>query len=117
MAFKIRILSEFDIIELRLDGVVDFEEFLETRSQMRAMHEQHGPLNALVDMREMQFGMSTLRIYEFASTIKHPIGARIALLCRPNDSDARFFETVAINNGVQIRLFTEYSEALAFLTK
>ncbi len=117
MAFKIRILDHFDIIELRFEGVVDVEEFLETRSQVCSMYEQHGSLNALVDMREMEFGMSTLRIYEFASTIKHPIGASIALLCRPNDNDARFFETVAINNGVQIKLFTDYSEALAFLTK
>ncbi|HLB73492.1 MAG TPA: hypothetical protein VJJ98_05700 [Sedimentisphaerales bacterium] len=116
MAFEIRILSEFDIIELRLEGIVNVEEFLEARSQICSLCEQHGPLNALLDMREMQFGISTTRIYEFASRIKHPIGVGIALLCRPNDSDARFFETVAINNGVQIRLFTEYSEALAFLT-
>ena len=116
MAFKVRILDDFDIIELRLEGVVRTEEFLETRSQISSMYEQHGPLNTLVDIREMEFGMSTSGIYEFASTIKHPIGVSIALLCRPDDSDARFFETVALNNGVPIKLFTEHSEALAFLT-
>lgn len=116
MAFKLRMLGDFNIIELRLEGVVHSEEFIETRSQIGGIYEQHGLLNTLVDMREMEFGMSTASIYGFASTIKHPIGASIALLCRPNDSDARFFETVALNNGAAIKLFTEYSEALAFLT-
>jgi hypothetical protein len=117
MAFKLRILGDFNIIELCLEGVVNIEECLETRSQMCAMCEQHGPLSALVDMREMECGLSTSRIYEFASTIKHPLGVSIAMLCRPKDTDARFFETVALNNGAPIKLFTEYADALAFLTE
>jgi len=117
MAFKLRMLGDCNIIELCLEGVVNIDECLETKSQMCAMCEKHGPLTVLVDIRKTECGMSTSRIYEFASTIEHPLGASIALLSRPNDTDARFFETVALNNGVPIKLFTEYSEALAFLTE
>ncbi len=117
MAFRVKILDDYDIIQLCFEGVVDAEEFLESRSQVRDMHEQHGPLNALLDMRAMEFAMSTPKIYEFASTIKHPLGVSIAMLCRPKDTDARFFETVALNNGAPIKLFTEYADALAFLTE
>ena len=116
MAFELRILGDFNIIELRLEGVVNFEEFVETRRRVHDIYEQHGPLKTLIDMREMEFGMSTSSIYEFASTVKHPIGANIALVSRPKDVDTRFFETVALNKGVQIKLFTDYSEALAYLT-
>jgi len=117
MAYRIEKLDDFDVIELRLEGVVDAEEFFETRMQMLAMFEKHGEMSSLVDIRDMNFGMSTLQIHEFASTIQNPVGLRIALLSRPDDADARFFETVAYNKGVPLRLFTDYSEALAFLTE
>jgi hypothetical protein len=117
VSYKIAKIESYNVIELRFEGVIEAEELLETRMKMREMFEKHGKMNSLVDIRDMEFAMSTSQIHEFASTIKNPVGLRIAMLARPGDPNARFFENVAHNKGVPLRLFTEYEEALAFLTE
>jgi hypothetical protein len=117
VSYTIGKLDTYDVIELSFEGVIEAEELLETRMRMRAMFEKHGEMSSLVDIRDMEFGMSTSQIYEFASTIKNPVGLRIAMVARPDDANARFFENVAHNKGVPLRLFTDYDQALAFLTE
>jgi len=48
-----------------------------------------------------------------SSTIERPQGIRIALLCRSDDPDAHFLQTVAANHGVPLQRFHDEVDALA----
>lgn len=117
MAFIVTVRGELGVVELRFEGAVDVAQLGDTRLEVRRLLEEDPTRNVLVDMRKMDFSMSTFDIYSFASTIQLPTSSRIALLAKPDDKNAEFFETVAKNRGIPLRLFTELDEAMSFLKK
>lgn len=117
MPFKIRVLDDSNIIELRYEGTVNAQERHRGRSKVESILEKRGLMHLLVDMRGVIFDMSTMEIYEFPSKIKRTIGMRVALVGDAEDNNVRFFHTAAINKGVPMELFADYSDALAYLTE
>lgn len=117
MPFTIRILDDSNIIELRYEGTVNIQEFIQAKAQVHSLLDQHGLMHALLYMQGVKLDMSTMEIYDFAATLRRPVGGRAALVGDYEDNNIRFFHTVATNKGIPIEFFTDYSEALAFLNE
>lgn len=117
MPFKISILGEPNIIELRYEGTVNNQERCQARSEVHSILDLKGLMHLLVDMRDVKFDMSTVEIYDFPSKIKRPPGMRIALVGDAEDDNIRFFRNAAVNRGIPMELFAEYPHAMAYLTE
>lgn len=79
---------------------------------------EHGVTRALCDERDLEYRLGTLDTYAAAVALSEmvPKVARVAIVCSPLFlSDAQFFETVAVNRGVQVRAFAGLVEARAWI--
>ena len=68
----------------------------------------------LCDETKLEYRLNTLDTFKSAEYISEsvPAVARVALVCRPeNINDASFWETVAVNRGLQVRIFTDREKA------
>ncbi len=75
---------------------------------------RHGCTRVLCLENRLEYRIGTADIFEAASYIaeKAPHIARVAIVCRPADvRDARFWENVAVNRGLTVRMFLEPAEA------
>jgi hypothetical protein len=115
MSFSVNRPADKSVVELVFEGAVNREQFLESRQRLRPIIAEKNVHGVLVDMRKIDWEMSTMDIHEFARTIQHPASVRIAILHTAEDRDARFFETVAKNRGKLVSAFTDPAEAYKFL--
>ena len=79
---------------------------------------QAGCTHILCDERKLEHSLGTFDIYRKAEFTAHsaPRTTRAATVCSPGESaDAAFWETVAVNRGLQVRVFTDPAEARAWL--
>lgn len=79
---------------------------------------QSGCERVLCDERDLQYRLSTIDTFELARYIvEHaPHVAKVAIVYSvENAQDAAFFETVASNRGLLVKLFKELDEATAWL--
>ena len=68
----------------------------------------------LCDETDLIYALDTFDTFESARFIADtaPKIARVAIACGPNsEADAEFWETVAINRGLQVRFFPTVAEA------
>jgi hypothetical protein len=79
---------------------------------------KHGVRRVLCDERNLQYRLGTLGIFDAAEYVAKiaPRIARAALVCAPGSAkDGRFWETVVVNRGLQVRVETDYDKALSWL--
>lgn len=72
----------------------------------------------LCDERELEYAIGTLDTYEYARFLaqKAPRVGRVAIVCRPEQiENGEFWETVAVNRGLKVRMYTDIDEARAWL--
>jgi hypothetical protein len=74
----------------------------------------------LCDERELQYALSTLDTYKLAEEAsaysKHT--TRIAIVCAPKFlKDGLFYENVASNRGLTVRVTSDYDKAVEWLSK
>ena len=103
--------SEANCLELSLEGAVDHDQLQEARQKIHQLLDEGGLKYALVDMRKINWHNSTVKIYEVAEAIRHPLTAQIAIVCRVDDWNAQFFAMVAESRGRETQVFTSYEEA------
>lgn len=80
--------------------------------------QRSGVSRVLCDERDLEYRLNTLDIYESAAFIAdHAPGvARVAIACNPRDiDDGRFWETVAANRGLTVRVFKDIESARSWL--
>lgn len=76
---------------------------------------ESGARCVLCDERNLQYAIDT---FDAARQIaaSAPKAARIAIVCRPEClEDGKFWETVAVNRGMQVRMDTDFVRAEAWL--
>lgn len=74
----------------------------------------------LCDERNLDYALGTFETFEAAKTIAKlaPKVARIAVLCKPEFlNDGKFWETVAVNRGLQVRMDIDLDRAQKWLMK
>jgi hypothetical protein len=98
----------------------------EFSSQVMEACKKHQPSDFLIDFRKVEGEMSTMDRYNLASVsskkyLDEKLTGRI-LNCRfaflgnhPLVDPKKFGETVAVNRGLNVKVFTEIKEALAWL--
>jgi hypothetical protein len=77
-----------------------------------------GATRILCDERNLEYAIDTIDTYDAAKAVaEHASKAvRIAIVCGPNFlEDGKFFETVAVNRNLRLRVDTDIAKARAWL--
>lgn len=77
-----------------------------------------GCSKVLCDERELDYALSTTETFDLACGLaqRAPALGRVAIVCKADQvADGRFFETVAVNRGLLVRVFTSIEEAETWL--
>jgi hypothetical protein len=78
----------------------------------------HQAKQVLVDETELVYALGTFDLYETAKAFAEsaPYVVKSALVVNPEQAkDAEFWETVAVNRGLFVRMFTSFDEAKQWL--
>ncbi|MGD8588874.1 MAG: hypothetical protein PVG22_08605 [Chromatiales bacterium] len=107
-------------ITLVVKGEITRKVAMQQNLQAHALGKRLGIDRYLVDMTEARNTDTTLDQYQFAykdmqETPGIDTNARVAVVIAEGDHSHDFIETVAINAGLNVKLFTERDQAIAFL--
>lgn len=78
----------------------------------------HDVRKIICDERELKYALDTLETFEAAKFIAEmaPRLAQVAIVCAPRYlKDGMFWETVAVNRGLLVRVDTDYEASLAWV--
>jgi hypothetical protein len=124
MTFKVAYDEENDCVIGILEGRLDMESAREYMAEASRVLGAHDCKRFLNDLRGAETNLSVLDTYDLPTVLKE-IGAeagvelqrwRRAIVAPKEASDtARFFETVAVNRGDDVKVFAEIDEAMAWL--
>ncbi len=115
MAIQYTMKLEGEVLLVTASGRDDNEE--EVRDYGLAIIQEAirlGCPRVLCDERDLQYNLDTLSNYEAAKFIAEvaPKVSRVAIVCRPQDTQSgEFWETVAVNRGLTVRMLTDIVEA------
>jgi hypothetical protein len=121
MKIELEVLEKDGFVAAVLGGVRTPETLMEAASRVTAFCRARGIARVLIDLRPMSGGLDTLETYEVAG---HELPKqrnvrrflRSAILDHPENIERiRFFETVAVNRGLNVRVFADEENAVEWL--
>ena len=117
MATLLKIIRSVDYLDISDDGVINFEDSKKKLAMIASTSNTPVNYEILLDFRRTQWILSTDEIYYFVKVfLDDPDSFRdkVALLLLPGVSfDSEYFkELCAQDNGIPIRTFTNYEDAI-----
>lgn len=121
MAWQVDYLAEEQVITVKFSGAAGMEDLKATCTQCIAVAREHATYAILADASKTALTAQTTELYHLPDTLEEKgltRHYRVAMVISddPNQKESfTFFETVFVNRGFQMRLFTEQSAALEWL--
>ena len=121
MRWKINYLKEDNIVVVKTSGIITWEDNKQMSREALAASLKHGTNRVLVDHRAIQPNLSVLQIDNLPGMFREiGIGpkCRVAVLfdpTSPRSSNFTFFQHISIIASLQCRVFSERTEAMAWL--
>lgn len=120
MEKEIFIASDGSHIVLVLTGNITRRSAMDANMEAHKLGRERGISRFLADLRNCRNREDVVDNYEFAyqdlrTSPDLDRFARVAFLVDPSDHSHDFVETVARNNGLDVKIFTDRAEAEAFL--
>jgi hypothetical protein len=120
VARKVRIVTCRDFVSAKPEGVLNLEESEQLlRDVVTTSDPAETELDILVDTRDAESVLSATDLWYLADRLqRHPktFTGRTAILCPAERFDhAAFFALCAENQGIDMRAFTSYEEAMRWL--
>ncbi len=119
MPEEVTVRDDLQVIQVTSCDDVTMEEFTKTLSSILKIRKDRGLTKVFVDGTAVTSYPSTFPVFEFGSQVAASLrGMRVAIVATPDKRDeSSFFETVARNRGVNVRIFNSPDTALAWLTE
>jgi hypothetical protein len=121
MDLELTMIEKGDYVIAKLGGVRTPETVLAAASDAADYCRDHGFKRVLIDIREMRGGLDTLETFEVAGrNLPQQNGIRrltrsVILDLPENVERIRFFETVAVNRGLIVKVFDDERLAVEWL--
>ena len=121
MDYQLDIIENDEYVTAKLSGVRRPTSLLEAAVKTTAYCKQNGIHHLLIDIRGMSGGLDTIETYEVAGQglPSQPNARRLirsAILDHSENLERiRFFETVAINRGLTVKVFDDEETAVRWL--
>ncbi len=119
MTVNVKIIHARDFIKTTATGILDFASSKQAIVDIASQIKQPGEYDVLVDNREAIAKLSITELFELGKALADCPAlsrSRVGLVVPARAmKQADFFETVAVNRGVQVRTFTNFDQAIAWL--
>ena len=118
MSEMIEVHDKHDYVLVEFVGEFNVEAAKQTIDRAVQACAEYGQPAVLLDCRKMTGSLSIMDRFQVAVYGQTSIGkiARLALVRRPDaDPPDRFVETVAVNRGINLKLFTDIEQAIEWL--
>ena len=121
--WRIEFLSKEGIVRATATGDLDLVLVTQKAAETLREADDHAASRFLIDDREAELRLDTVEIYQLPGILERlglPRTAKLAVVytvTSPTAADFKFFETVALNQGFHVRLFTVLDEAIDWLTR
>ncbi len=121
MPYAVRLQRKHQLIEIRFTGAFRYQDALSARQDASRLARGRNVRGLLVDQSEVEsFPGTTANMFDFHTSHDSffPPGFHTALVYSPattRPADARFAETVALNQGIPFATFTFRQAALEWL--
>lgn len=121
MTWHVDYLADEQAIVVEFSGAVSMEDLKATCIQCIAVAREHATYAILADAREMRLTAQTTELYHLPDTVEEQgltRHYRVAMVISDDSNQKEsftFFETVFVNRGFQMRLFSERCAALEWL--
>ncbi len=119
MPVNVKIINPKDFVKLTATGTIDFTASLEAINNIISLIKTPGEYEVLIDTRHAAVTLTIMELYELGAAIaSHPAlhSTKIALLAPMTETEkVHFFETAALNRGVNISAFTDFEAAINWL--
>ena len=118
LAYKIELMEDGNYVRLTLGSVLTKKDHEEFRAKALAALADTGWSKVLIDTRQADPEMSIFDDYKFTSDHQShlPPELRTAIVYHVDEAKRyQFIEDVALNRGVNIRTFTDETQALTWL--
>ncbi len=119
MKYELSYDKEHDLIVGRVEGDIDPVLVKKMASEFADIIETSGCHKLLNDLRDAKITPSTLDIYNMPRIISKQgvhLACKRALVVPEASDDFRFLETVSVNVGQQVRIFTDPEAAIEWLS-
>ncbi len=119
MPYKIKYDPDIECMMCRMFGELQASELPGFAADMVALLDKHNCARVLNDVREVDLRLSTVDFYKVPSLVQKaglkPTVKR-AIVFAKDAKDYGFFETVSVNRGQFVRVFTDFDKAVTWLT-
>ena len=118
MPYTIVYHQKHDYFEVTVKGDFDLETLHSLAQDMSKEIEKHGCNHILNDMRHAKLTDGTFDIYHMPQAARQAgvgITCKRALVLSELTSDFHFLETVFVNQGHQVKVFTDNHQAMRWL--
>jgi len=119
MPYKLQFQENHKIIEVIYNQKTDYNTRLMALEEViHYIKSKEQKFNLLIDVQNIKTLLTTQQEYEFGvklSSCKELIGAQVAVLKKTQTDQNKFINTVAINRGYSLKVFTCYEEANKWL--
>jgi hypothetical protein len=124
VSFSVTYLEEPGVVETVHSGVVTMQEMRQVMAATGALAAEHACRRFLIDARELEPGAGSafdlLKLVELLVSLPPGSIERQAILSSSTTKgvqDIRFVETAARNRGLDVLMFADRDEALAWLSE
>lgn len=122
MAWQYKENSTIHIVEVIYTGKTTADDLRESTSELITLEKEKGLNRFLIDPTEMTFFATLMDIYDLPAKQYLEEGAdksgRVALILPPPSKEkevVQFYETVCMNRGWNVQVFSERQEAIDWL--
>ena len=119
MPVNMKVIRAKDFIKTTVTGILDFAVSKQALLDIASEIKQPGEYEIFLDIREAQTVLSVVDIVQLGQTLANHSSLRrskIGLLTLISDAkQAEFLETVSVNRGARVRVFTDFEEAISWL--
>lgn len=108
---------EQDHIFLKVVGEYTFDQFVEAMERLMKECKKNEKNRVLIDATGLMNMAKGLNRFFMGEEIAKKLGnkVRLAILLKQEDVDGHFAETVAVNRGARMKVFTKMDEALEWI--
>jgi hypothetical protein len=120
MSYELSFRHDPNYLYVKAKGIRTAENLIAMSKDILAVRDKHGYNKALIDVREMTGGLGIVDAYKLGTKdfqeYRRPGQLKVSIVdLEHNRERFQFIENVAVNMGLNLRIFSEVDEALTWL--